>query len=222
MRLSKGRFPFRGSGGGNCRNKRADVLPDGDVYGGGTIIRMDRTEHTEITAGLWHLRPPRESEAADLLELAADPEVRLYTPRINGVDTEERAREELRRWAAWDDRLVFSILESATERYAGHVMLFGFDEAVGSAEIGYRVAPWARGRGAASTAVRCVTGWAFGALGLARLVLIHSVGNDASCRVAEKTGYLLEGVHRSAVRGGDGLAHDTHLHARLAADRADL
>jgi RimJ/RimL family protein N-acetyltransferase len=177
-----------------------------------------RTEHTEITAGLWHLRPPRESEAADLLALAADPGVRLYTPRLNGVATEEDAREQLRLWAAWDDRIVFSILESTTERYAGHVMLFRFDEENRSAEIGYRIAPWTRGRGAASTAVRCVTGWAFATLDLARITLIHSVGNDASCRVAEKNGYLLEGVQRSESRGGDGLLHDTHLHARLATD----
>ncbi|GAA2730149.1 GNAT family N-acetyltransferase [Actinocorallia aurantiaca] len=179
---------------------------------------MERIEHTEITAGLWHLRPPRETEAADLLELAADPGVRLYTPKLNGVATEEQAREELRRWAAWEDRITFSILDSTTERYVGHVMVFGLDEVNAAAEIGYRVAPWARGRGAAGTAVRCVTGWAFSVLGLARLTLLHSVGNDASCRVAEKNGYLLEGVQRSQFRGGDGLLHDTHLHARLATD----
>ncbi|MEO3783858.1 GNAT family protein [Actinocorallia sp. B10E7] len=179
---------------------------------------MDRIEHTEITAGLWHLRPPRESEAADLLDLAADPGVRLYTPRLNSVTTEEQAREQLLQWTGWEDRIVFSILESTTERYAGHVMVFDLDEENSAAEIGYRVAPWARGRGAASTAVRCVTGWVFATLGLARLTLIHSVGNDASCRVAEKNGYLLEGVQRSQFRGGDGLLHDTHLHARLATD----
>ncbi|WP_157963932.1 GNAT family N-acetyltransferase [Actinocorallia populi] len=179
---------------------------------------MEGIEHTEITAGLWHLRPPRESEAADLLELSADPGVRLYTPRTNGVDTEERAREQLRQWAAWEERIVFSILEPTTERYAGHVMVFRLDRENSAAEIGYRVASWARGRGAATTAVRCVTGWAFGALGLERITLAHSVGNDASCRVAEKNGYLLEGVHRSSFRGGDGLLHDTHLHARLASD----
>lgn len=179
---------------------------------------VDRIEHTEITAGLWHLRPPREAEAADLLDLAADPGVRLYTPKLNGVTTEELARDQLRRWADWDVQATFSILESTTERYAGHIMVFGIDARNASAVIGYRVAPWARGRGAATTAVRCVTGWAFAALGLARLTLGHSVGNEASCRVAEKNGYLLEGVHRSEFRGGDGLLHDTHLHARLATD----
>lgn len=183
---------------------------------------MEKIERTEITAGLWHLRPPREGEAADLLELTADPGVRLYTPRLNRMSTEEEARGQLREWAAWEDRAVFSILESTTERYAGHVMVFDLDAENSAAEIGYRVAPWARGRGAATTAVRCVTGWAFGVLGLERITLAHSVGNDASCRVAEKNGYLLEGVHRAAFRGGDGLLHDTHLHARLAADRGDL
>ncbi len=199
-----------------------------DIKGGGRRGRsgaaavaqspvMDRIEHTEITAGLWHLRPPREAEAAALLELAADPQVRLYTPKLNGLATEEQAREQLRDWAAWDGRAVFSILESSTERYAGHVMVFDFEDAGAGAVIGYRVSPWARGRGAATTAVRCATGWAFAVLGLERLTLAHSVGNDASCRVAEKNGYLLESAPRASFLGGDGLLHDTHVHIRTAA-----
>jgi RimJ/RimL family protein N-acetyltransferase len=67
----------------------------------------------------------------------------------------------------------------------------------------------------ATAAVGAVSEWAFG-LGLHRLQLRHSVRNPASCRVAAKTGYALEGVLRSALRHADGW-HDMHLHARLAA-----
>ena len=52
----------------------------------------------------------------------------------------------------------------------------------------------------ATTALLAVTGWAFGELGIERISLPHTVGNDASCRVAEKAGYLLEGVMRGAWR----------------------
>jgi RimJ/RimL family protein N-acetyltransferase len=40
--------------------------------------------------------------------------------------------------------------------------------------------------------------WAFEEVGFHRLDLEHAVGNTASCRVAEKTGFAAEGVRRSA------------------------
>ncbi|MGY2127682.1 GNAT family N-acetyltransferase [Blastococcus sp. SYSU DS0617] len=52
-------------------------------------------------------------------------------------------------------------------------------------------------------------------LGLQRLELQHSTRNRASCRVAEKTGFDLEGTKRRAGLHQDGW-HDMHLHARLA------
>ena len=44
------------------------------------------------------------------------------------------------------------------------------------------------------------------------------VDNPASCRVATRAGFALEGTHRSSFRYGDGRLHDEHSHARLAAD----
>lgn len=175
-------------------------------------------EHTEITAGLFHLRPPRVTEAQDLLDLRADPDVAHYTPRLRPVADLDLARAKCAQFADWTDQATFSILESSTERYAGHVMVFDFDRESGTAQAGYRIAPWARGRGAASTALRAATGWAFAVLGFQRLWLVHAVTNPASCRVAEKSGYLLEGTLRSSYRCPLGELHDEHVHARLAGD----
>lgn len=58
------------------------------------------------------------------------------------------------------------------------------------------------------------TAWAFDR-GLHRVHLEHSVGNPASCRVAERAGFTLEGTQRSAALHLDGW-HDMHLHARVA------
>ena len=46
---------------------------------------------------------------------------------------------------------------------------------------------------------------------------MHSVANHASCRVATKSGFPLEGTHRRALLHTDGW-HDMHLHARLRDD----
>ena len=72
-----------------------------------------------------------------------------------------------------------------------------------AAEIGYLCAPWARGRGVMSAAVRLVRDWAFDELELERLELATEVDNVASQRVAAAAGFRREGVMRGylAVRG---------------------
>jgi RimJ/RimL family protein N-acetyltransferase len=64
-------------------------------------------------------------------------------------------------------------------------------------EIGYMVAPVARGRGVASRAVELLTRWGFDELGLLRLELRIDVENTASAVVAERTGYRCDGVLRN-------------------------
>ncbi|MGX1477435.1 UNVERIFIED_CONTAM: RimJ/RimL family protein N-acetyltransferase [Streptomyces canus] len=74
-----------------------------------------------------------------------------------------------------------------------------------------------RGTGIAVEAARRLTDWALHDLGLHRLTLCHAVADDASCRVAEKAGFRLEGTMRHALLHFDG-RHDQHLHARVRGD----
>ena len=67
----------------------------------------------------------------------------------------------------------------------------------GIAEIGYHMAPEARGRGLATAALRLLSDWSFRTLPVARLQLTTHVANPASQRVAEKAGYTREAVLRS-------------------------
>ncbi|WP_460432928.1 GNAT family N-acetyltransferase, partial [Arthrobacter tumbae] len=70
------------------------------------------------------------------------------------------------------------------------------------------------GNGVAPLAVTALRRWAFDIVGLKRLQLTHSVRNQASCRVADKSGFAQEGTKRSAMRHDDGW-HDMHLHAAI-------
>ena len=62
--------------------------------------------------------------------------------------------------------------------------------------------------------------WAFETLGLHRLELYHAIGNEPSCRTAERCGYAYEGVLRDRMfaSGDRDRFRDAHLHARLATD----
>ncbi len=177
-------------------------------------------EHVEIAAGAWQLRPPDPAEAADVLAMLQDPLTARWNPAPSVVD-EASARDWCVRGADWSDgtHASFSVLEGTTGRLVGNISLWRVDLLdQRSAAVGYRTAPWARSRGVATTSLGAVTRWAFGALGLDRIELPHDPANRASCRVAEKAGYLLEGTLRMSYRLGDGRRVDEHLHARLATD----
>ena len=91
------------------------------------------------------------------------------------------------------------------------------DEAAAEVELGYIVAPDARGRGIAGELLRQLTAWALGELGARRIVLIIDVENVASSRVAARGGYLLEGVMRS-IHVKQGTRRDAELWSLLPGD----
>ncbi len=99
----------------------------------------------------------------------------------------------------------------------GRVALKGIDLYDGKAGVAYWMVPDARGRGMCTAAVAAVSNWAFRDAGFHRLSLEHSTANRASCRVAEKARFTIEGVRRGAARHADGW-HDMCLHGRLVTD----
>jgi RimJ/RimL family protein N-acetyltransferase len=177
-------------------------------------------EPTELAAGRLVLRPPSPGLAPELLAMGADPELARWN-RVGATD-EQTALAWLAHAADWSsgEYATFAILDATSGRFLGNTSLFHIDRTMHDAEIGYRVAAWARGQGVATQAVRAVTAWAYDTLDLHRMCLYHAVDNAASCRVAEKSGYRLEGTLRSSYVYGDGERHDEHLHGRLATDPA--
>jgi len=91
------------------------------------------------------------------------------------------------------------------------------DRETATAELGYVVAPAARGRGVATEALRQLTEWAFAELGMLRLELMISVDNAGSKKVAERCGYVRDGVLRSLYFKQDA-REDTEIWSRLPTD----
>jgi RimJ/RimL family protein N-acetyltransferase len=99
----------------------------------------------------------------------------------------------------------------------GQIGLRSISLAEGSASLSYWVTPAARGRSIAVRSVQALSAWAFESIGFNRLSIQHSTANTASCQVAERTGYRVEGTLRQAIKHADGW-HDWHLHGRLRTD----
>ncbi|HEY7258294.1 MAG TPA: GNAT family N-acetyltransferase [Gaiellales bacterium] len=127
-----------------------------------------------------------------------DPDIQRFTrlpvPAPPGFPRTWLSRYEQGRRDGTSD--VFAIEDEAGE-FLGCVMAFGIEAAEQTCELGYLVAPAARGRGVGTAALRALTEWAFGERGLLRLELMISVDNEASKVVAERAGYVKEGVLRS-------------------------
>ena len=165
------------------------------------------------------LEPLAQAHAADFTELVKDPDVKRFTLVPSGADG-AFVRDWLGRYeAGWLDgsRAGFCIRGADDGSFYGFAAIVQLDLAANQGEIGYMVAPAARGRGVSTRAVELLTRWGFADLGLERLELRIDVTNVASERVAERAGYRREGVLRN-VHFKEGLRCDTGVWSRLGSD----
>jgi len=123
---------------------------------------------------------------------------------------------------AWDtegDR-EFGIFDVASGEMLGCVGINQINRLNRFANMGYWVRASRERRGIASTAARLAAGYAFAALGLARIEIVVLPDNLASRRVAEKIGARFECVARNRLRFGNE-AHDAAMYSLLPGDAAD-
>jgi RimJ/RimL family protein N-acetyltransferase len=161
------------------------------------------------------LRPWQERDAPEVAAAYQDAEIRRWHARTM---TEEQAHAWVLSWAArWQAETGAGWAVTRAGRLVGRVGLGGVHLDDAWAQVAYWVVPQARGCAVAPRAVRALAAYAFDEVGLQRLELEHATGNPASCRVADKAGFRLEGTKRRQALHLDGW-HDMHLHALLADD----
>ena len=163
------------------------------------------------------LRPWVPGDVPALVSAYADPDIQRWN--LHSYDEAEAARLVARFAESWrrETAAHWAIARVDDDLAVGRVGLRTLDLAGGEGEVSYWVTPPARGRGVATRAVAAAAHWLLEDLGLHRLTVGHSTRNVASCRVATKAGFELEGTMWSALRHHDGW-HDMHWHARLARD----
>ncbi|MFD0659073.1 GNAT family N-acetyltransferase [Thermocatellispora tengchongensis] len=116
--------------------------------------------------------------------------------------------------------LAMELATEAEARIVGAISLFKTQWGIGVTEVGYGVHPVHRGRGYAPEAVTALAGRVFADYGIRRIELRANLDNAASLRVAEKAGFVREGVLRSAGQEDDG-PRDLVVFGLLRDDLAD-
>jgi RimJ/RimL family protein N-acetyltransferase len=144
------------------------------------------------------LEPLGERHLDGIAALVADPDVLRFT-RVPEPAPPGFAREWLARYEGETGdgtRAGFAGVDD-DGAFLGLALAPDIDHEARQLELGYIVAPAARGRGVAGAMLRELTRWAFAEAGALRAYLLIDTDNAASQRVAERCGYVLEGVLRS-------------------------
>lgn len=159
-------------------------------------------EPFELTDGVVVLRAPGPQDVDRITEICQHPSIQQWTTVpspyaradaegfVTGMVREGWADGKSLNWAVRVDDVLVGMVGLAME-------------GVGSAEIGYWLAPDHRGRGLMSRAVALVLDTAFGRLALDRVLWRAYAGNLPSRQVAERAGFRVEGeVRLGAVQRG--------------------
>ncbi|MEU9829316.1 GNAT family N-acetyltransferase [Micromonospora chersina] len=166
------------------------------------------------------LRPWEPSDAPVFFAAYRDPEIQHWHTRQPA--SEDQVRESFEQYRqAWERETGASwAVTRGGGEVLGHIAMGSMNLDDGVAGCAYWVLPAARGAGVASRALTALSVWAVGEAGFHRLHLDHSTRNHASCRVAVKAGFLVEGTKRSDAIHSDG-RHDMHLHTPVSVATSD-
>ena len=161
-----------------------------------------------LTDGVIVLREPGEADVDAIVAAVQDPEIPRWTtiPSPYGP-------EHARSWLAMPGEERRLILD-ADGRLLGAIGLMNVEI---QPEIGYWLAPDARGRGAATRALVLMRDWAAAEHRVERLILRIHEDNRASQRVAERAGFVDTGERLPNPRGRERDVPDHRLYAWTAA-----
>jgi len=152
----------------------------------------------ELTDGVVRLRAPLEKDRADTVRALNDETAARFLYRV----PYPYASRDFDAWVetcatAWGEKrdAHWNIVSADDDAYLGGISLMVAEDRF-AGELGYQVAPWARGRGVAAAAARLVRDWGLDELELERLEVHADVDNIGSQRVALSLGMRHEGVLR--------------------------
>lgn len=157
----------------------------------------------DLHDGDLRLRLPIADDVPAVTRICRDPEIQRFT-RVPAPYHEEHAREFVTLASQAIERgegVHLVAVAAGRDTVLGAVGL-SVDGAERSGDLGYWVAPEARGRGVATRASRLLCRLGFEHLGLGYVGLMVAAPNGASNAVARRLGCTLEGTRRRAMIDG--------------------
>jgi RimJ/RimL family protein N-acetyltransferase len=172
----------------------------------------------ELPAGEIVLRTPVHEDLPTLAAAFLDPVLggEAGLPRLGEDELRAVLDEYLPQWREAGQLVPYAIVDAGTGELLGGATLRQLDATRHSIEVGYWLFEPARGRGVATRAVEALLDWLF-ANGVERVEAVVRVGNTASERVLERSGFVREGIKRRSLPYEGGRA-DATLFSRLADD----
>jgi RimJ/RimL family protein N-acetyltransferase len=161
-----------------------------------------RSPKPPLSDGVVTLRTWGERGDVEAITAACnDPAIAEFLDLIPSPYTEHDARVYIKLCReGWADRTLtnFAITDAGSGAALGSIGVRWLEPEQGVAEVGYWVAPDARGAGICTRALRLVSRWVLEDCGAERLQLRADELNPASRKVAENAGFTQEGILRSS------------------------
>lgn len=177
---------------------------------------MSILEAPTLSDGVVTLRHWRREDAAAVQAACSDPLVRRFIP-VPVPYTIEHAYEfvETRRrgWALEDSEKCFAVEDATTHEVLGTISRHHPEGH--RVSFGYWLAPWGRGRGVMTRALRLITAWTLETTDFVRLEVSTDIDNERSGAVALRAGYEREGVRRAWSLDRDGNPRDSVFYVRI-------
>jgi RimJ/RimL family protein N-acetyltransferase len=172
-----------------------------------------------LTDGTVRLRLPADADVPALVEACQDPAVQRFTtvPHPYGPDDAQHFQAMSGTGLSEGIALHVVTADADTDELLGNAGIRRHRTDVGRWDVGYLVAPRARGRGVATRSVMLLSRFAFADLGAERIEICAEPENEASLRVAERAGFTREGLLR-AYQVVKGVRRDMIMYSLLAGE----
>ena len=173
-------------------------------------------DQPHFTDGVVLVRPWRPEDASWVYETCQEEAVQRWTHIAvpYGLSDSEGfvGRYAPNQWGSRQGA-AFAIVDAESGEGVGSVGLMVRDARSRVGEAGYWLSEAATGRGLTSRALGLLSTWSFSEGQMVRLELLIEIDNAASRKVAERTGYSLEGIMKQKVLHR-GEQRDVALYAR--------
>ncbi|SDW29468.1 Protein N-acetyltransferase, RimJ/RimL family [Marininema mesophilum] len=175
---------------------------------------------SSIETGRLLLRQPMPGDGPLLFEAVEEswPELTRWLEwakkKPTEMDMEEQARHNQVRCLNRTD-LIFQMIRRDQGQLLGTCGLYSVDWSVPRFEIGYWCRTSATGQGYVSEAVHRLMELAFVELGAQRVQIRCDADNIRSSKVAERSGFILEGILRNEMRSSEGQLVHTAIYGMI-------